>query len=108
MIKCEMPKQLAAALEADTEFHSSSMAALIRRIIKWHRGASNSPGRHPEAQRPKYTIGGKRVSKSFLIDEEDFAHLDKLCLRSGIVRSGVLMLIVFQWFEIDPLPQTKK
>ncbi len=97
-----MPEHLGKALMKEKAFVDCSLAALMRRITKWHRGVGAS--RHPDA--PPYKISArassKRMKKMFLIDKEDVAYLDDISARTGLARHAVLLVLAFQWFGQTP------
>ena len=102
------PKYLSIALEEDAAYSGVPQTSLIRRMIKWHAGRGE--GRNSKAKKvtaPK-RLAKKGVKKSFLIDEDDAKHIDKLCARTELPRVGIIILIVLAWFEIDPIPKIEQ
>jgi hypothetical protein len=96
-----MPQALETILAKERAFADCSMATLMRRITKWHRG--EGAGRHQDAPTIKRSkrIATTRVTKSFLVDEEDVAYLDKLGAEVGVPRITALLMVIYQWLDID-------
>jgi len=108
MISLRLPKPIAALLEQETKFSGLALATLVRHIIKWHAGTASS--RHREAPVAKLSnrTSETRIVKAVLIDQEDTDHLDAMSARSGLSRVATLMLVIFAWFELDPIPTKRK
>lgn len=104
MITLRLPKPMAALLEQESKFSGLALATLVRHIIKWHAGKASS--RHPEAPEAKIPKRGTeaRTVKSALIDQEDADYLDAMAARSGLSRVATLIVVMFAWFGLDPIP----
>ena len=104
LITLTLPTALAKILDQEATLTGSSIAPLIRRIVKWHRGIAL--GRHGDS--PKVKLGNRttkpnQVKKGVLVDEDDVQHIDSIAWRIGITRVQALILIILDYFEIPPL-----
>ena len=106
LVSLAIPAPLAAILDEECKITGVSLASLVRRIVKWHRGLAI--GRHPDTPPVKLPnrISKTKVTKGVLLDEEDADYLDKMGRRIGIPRVSVLLMIILQWFDIPALPRT--
>ena len=107
MISLRLPVQLVDLIEEECRFADMPTARLVRKIIKWHAG--NGPSRHPEAPVAKLPkrMSKDRSTKTALIDQEDAKYLDKLAMRSGFSRVAVLLLLIHDWLDLDPIPRKR-
>lgn len=100
---------LAKILDMEAKRTENSVASLVRRVAKWHRGLT--VGRHPDAPIVKLSNRVSKaasVKKGVLIDEDDAAYLDAISGRLGLPRTLVLVLLICQYLGISTLPPTKK
>ena len=102
----KLSKQLAAVIDAESEYSGLPVATLIRHIVKWHAG--KRPSRHNESPTVSFPkkVSKTRKTKTVLIDPKDADYLDKIGTRVGFTRVATLMFIIYQYFEIDPLPRS--
>ena len=106
VIVLSFSKQLGTIIDNESRYSGLPVATLIRHIVKWHAG-KGAP-RHEGAPEPKFPkkISKERKNKTVLIDDKDAVYLDKLGKRAGFTRVATLMFVIYQYFGIDPLPQS--
>lgn len=108
LITLSLPEGFAQVIASEAKLHGSSMASLMRRIVKWHRG-NESMGRHPRSPPVVLPLipAEKKVSKSFMLDDDDAFYVTEHGRKIGMPRVQVMIVIILQWLGLPVIPQTE-